>query len=125
VRLQGTYSPADPAVKRFSMAVRPTEVRVRSEESKAASRDGVRTLMGRVFDPSGSPIAGVHLVYENDRGTFTCATDRLGVFRVKRLPTHQLLMRIGKKGFQPASALITPEAREVEITLQEQDISSN
>ena len=78
-------------------------------------RDSI--LEGRIVDQDGSPIAGVHVVYNHDGLTKTYATDRRGVFRVKGLPTQTFFMDLIKKGYRGTTAHIPPEARGVEIIL--------
>ena len=79
--------------------------------------------MGRIFDQNGSPIVGVLLTYIQGGQTRTCATDRLGVFRVYGLPLEELVVSTHKKGYADASATIPPAACEVEITLSKQAVS--
>jgi hypothetical protein len=82
--------------------------------------------MGCIFDQDGSPIAGVQVSYHGGAQSMTMATDRVGVFRERGVPSEKLLllMGVGEKGYRPASALIPPEAWEVEITLPKQPVNT-
>jgi len=96
------------------------QLRVTAKVVNAPARDGASTVIGRIFDQDGSPVPGVQ-VDSNDRKsgrTFTFATDRQGVFRLRGIPADPSRLSFHKLGFQPVGAKIPPEALEVELTLQ-------
>ena len=61
---------------------------VRMAGGEARQRAGGRTLSGRVFDPDGLPIASVRVHYNASKKFVESATDRLGIFRLKGLPSR-------------------------------------
>jgi RNA polymerase sigma-70 factor (ECF subfamily) len=124
VGLHEGHDPTDQSLRRVFTPGYPTQVRVRAEAPREAPKDAIRTSTGRIFDQDGSPIAGVQVTYNHDGRTMTYATDRLGVFRAKGLLPEKLLIRVSKKGYRPASALIPPAAWEVDITLPQLPVSS-
>jgi hypothetical protein len=87
----------------------------RAAEGALNDRDSI--LGGRIVDQDGSPIAGVHVVYNHNGLTKTYATDRRGVFRAQVMPTAMFFLDLIKKGYRGTTAHIPPEARGVEITL--------
>jgi 5-hydroxyisourate hydrolase-like protein (transthyretin family) len=123
LRLDVGHDPNDPSLKRVYTPPLSTQVRVRVGATTEIPRDGVRSLMGRIFDQDGSPIAGVHITFEHGGQIMSFATDRMGVFRAQGLPPEQLDLSIHKKGYPVAAALIPPKALEVEITLPKQSVS--
>ncbi len=94
-------------------------IQVKAERRKEDSRDGTRTLVGRIRDEAGSPIAGVQVLYNDRRAAMvvTSATDRLGVFRMRGLPAEKFSVSAGKHGYVAVSAMIPPDAWEIEFTL--------
>jgi Carboxypeptidase regulatory-like domain len=104
----------------------PTQFRIKAEAGKEHLQDGTRTLTGRILDQDGEPIAGVQINY-NDRKSpslVTIATDRLGVFHMGGLPTDRFMIDMSKKGYNGATAIVPPEALEIEVTLPRKSVAS-
>jgi protocatechuate 3,4-dioxygenase beta subunit len=122
LRLGVRRGPNDSSRRRAVTPPLSIEVRVRVEATEENPKEGVRGLVGRIFDQNGAPIAGVLLTYDQGGQSKTCATDRLGVFRAYGLPLEKLAVSIHKKGYTDASAIIPPAACEVEITLSKRAV---
>jgi hypothetical protein len=116
IRLEAGHDPDDRSLRIFTPAL-PTQVRIRAVSGEETPRADGRTLMGRVFDQDGSPIAGVAVTCRHRNRTMTLATDRLGVFRASGLPREEIFLGLRKKGYNGATAVIPAEAWEVEVTL--------
>jgi RNA polymerase sigma factor (sigma-70 family) len=94
-------------------------IQVRAEQGKEHSRDEARILVGRILDETGSPIAGVQVLY-NDRKesiVVTSATDRLGLFRMRGLPLDKFTLLVQKEGYASVSATVPVNAREIDVML--------
>ena len=116
VVLTRRYPPEAHSSRRVRFAVE-CAVQVRIAVEDAGKRTGGRTLSGRVFDPAGRPIASVRVHYNANRQFVEVATDRLGFFRLKGLPSGAIQIGLAKGGYGYGSAEIPPEASEVDITL--------
>ncbi len=91
-------------------------IRLRADAGEGPPSQG-RSLSGRVFDHDGSPVVGLRLYLIKDRRPVDCATDRLGVFRLKGLPPGKLQIQMCKHDQPYGVAIIPPEAVEVDLTL--------
>jgi Carboxypeptidase regulatory-like domain len=98
------------------MRVSECAVHVRVASDGPAKVRETRTLTGRIVDPAALPIASVR-VYYNSMKFVEAATDRLGMFRLKDLPQGEFRIGIDKEGYGHGWAKISPDAREVDITL--------
>jgi Carboxypeptidase regulatory-like domain len=106
-----------PAVLNRPVRLPACDVRVRLRADAGEGRPPAegRTLSGRVFDGDGSPIVGLRLFCNKGRDLVDCSTDRLGVFRLKDLPPGQLQLQIRRDVQMYGSAIIPPEAVEVDV----------
>ena len=90
-------------------------IRVRTDASNGPPRKE-RDLTGRFFDQHGLPVTGARVSYNMEK-LVSGATDRMGLFRLKGLPSGQFMLVVDKNGYIPGWATIPPEAQEVELTL--------
>ena len=113
----------DPERKRPAKPAPPVEfvvrIRVKTDAGDRRPSGNERTLTGRVFDQTGSPLVGVK-VHHGDEPNNEAATDRLGVFRLKRLPIGTLRLGLRWEGGERRGRAIVPaEAVEVNLILPE------
>jgi RNA polymerase sigma factor (sigma-70 family) len=96
-------------------------VRVKTDDGDAPPRNVIRTLIGRVFDSKGLPIAAVRVypIHQppNGQAFQPGATDLLGVFRLKGVPSGRFQLCMDKDGLGSSTAMIPSDAAEIELTL--------
>jgi RNA polymerase sigma factor (sigma-70 family) len=93
-------------------------VRVKNDTGERPAHGADRALTGRVFDKDGSPVVGV-CVYHNDTYINEGATDRLGIFRLNRLPHGPLRLGLRRNHDQHAQSRIPGDAVEVDLIYPE------
>jgi len=89
-------------------------VRMKTDAGDRPAQKEDRTLTGRVFDKSGSPLVGVQ-VYYNNRTVIESATDRLGLFRLRGLPHGPLHLGLRRNFDQHGWVRIPAEAFEIDL----------
>jgi Carboxypeptidase regulatory-like domain len=108
----------DPNTKQRARPVALVEcevrIRLKAEVGDRPANKEDRGLSGRVFDKSGSPLVGVQ-VYHHSRRRNEGATDRLGIFRLKRLPQGPLRLGLRKDREQYGWASVPAEAVEIDL----------
>jgi RNA polymerase sigma factor (sigma-70 family) len=90
-------------------------VRVKAGPGDRPAPGDDRTLTGRIFDKSGSPLPAIRVDDIRGQMRIVDATDRLGVFRLKGLPQGEMRLRLLRDGVQFGSAIIPAEAVEVDL----------
>ena len=71
-------------------------VRVKTDPGDRPAPGADRTLTGRIFDKSGSPLPAVRVGWPSRQGATGGATDRQGLFRLKRVPHGEVRLGLNK-----------------------------
>jgi hypothetical protein len=110
---------ARPAPRFAGLVECEVRVRVKADPGDRPATGDDRTLFGRVFDKSGSPLPAIQVHYNHGRRFFDGATDRLGLFRLPGLPRGRLELGLRRDGDHFGRAIIPAEAVEVDLILPE------
>ena len=92
-------------------------VRVKTDPGDRPAPGADRTLTGRIFDKSGSPLPAVRVGWPSRQGATGGTTDRQGLFRLKRVPHGEVRLGLNKDDEVHAVAVIPAEAVEVDLIL--------